>query len=115
MSQSTQEKKAQRDLKAEAAKIVRTLNISGDNRAETQRIVAAVQRGIEYHLKQQSAKARELDKRAKKLKQADSSADVRPEVAPARDRQSFSAVLPWALLALSWLGFVGYLLIEVRF
>ncbi len=115
MSQSAQEKKAQRDLKAEAAKIVRTLNISGDNRAETQRIVAAVQRGIEYHLKQQSAKARELDKRAKKLKQADGSAEVRSAEAPARAQKSFSAALPWVLLALSWMGFVGYLLIEVRF
>lgn len=115
MSQSTQEKKAQRDLKADAAKIVRTLSISGDNRAETQRIVVGVQRGIEYHLKHQSAKARALDKKAKKLKQVDSNSEAGAPAAAAPDRKSSSAFLPWGLLTLSWVSFVGYLMFEAWF
>lgn len=115
MSQSTQEKKAQRDFKAEAAKIVRTLNVSGDNRAETQRIVNGVRRGIEYHLKQQSAKARALDKKAKKLKQVDSNSDASQPLVPPAERNSSTAFLPWGLLVLSWVGFVGYLMLEAWF
>lgn len=115
MSQSTQEKKTQRNLKAEAAKIVRTLNISGDNRAETQRIVVGVQRGVEYHLKHQSAKARALDKKAKKLNQVDNNSDAGVPATTASNQKPSPAFLPWGLLVLSWVGFVSYLLLEAWF
>lgn len=115
MSQSAQEKKTQRDLKAEAAKIVRTLIIRGESRAETQRIVSGVQRGIEYHLKQQSVRARELDKKAKKLKQIDSHSGAPSAAAPTAGREYSSVLLPWGLLALSWVGFMGYLMFEAWF
>lgn len=115
MSQSTQEKKAQRSLRAEAAKIVRSINVSGDSRAETQKIIAGVQRGIEFHLKQQSARARELDKKAKKLKQGDGNSEPHTPSPAAPNRAPTAQFLPWALLALSWIGFAGYLMFEANF
>ncbi|MDQ2075687.1 DUF2956 family protein [Marinimicrobium sp. ABcell2] len=107
------DKKASRDLKSEAAKIVRAVNAQGESRAETQRINAAVQRAMEHHLRQHSAKARELDKKAKKVQRLQASDDTatddsianvtEPGVAP-------GARLPWALLAVSWILFAAYFL-----
>jgi len=105
------DKKASRELKNEAAKIIRALNIQCETRGETQRLHAAVQRAIEYHLRQHSAKARELDKKAKKLQRFETSDDSAPE--PVTTVSNASATrLPWLLLALSWALFIGYLLLD---
>jgi hypothetical protein len=67
---------------------------------------------MEQFLRQQSEKARELDKRIKKVKrlaegskQADTSAAVDTVV---KNRQPLT-ILPWALLILSWIFFTAYL------
>lgn len=108
MSSSVKNKKTSRDLKAEAAKIVKAINLQGESRAETQRLVAGVQRAMEHHLRQHNAKARELDKKAKKLKQIDAEQSTDDHEAAAPRPNSRKAWLPWLLLTLSWLLFVGY-------
>lgn len=110
MNQSVK-KKASRDLKAEAAKIVKAISLQGDSRAETQRLVSGVQRAMEHHLRQHNTKARELDKKAKKLKQLDAAQSTDETVPPVQTRVRHAA-LPWILLALSWVVFGCYLIYE---
>ena len=105
------DKKASRELKNEATKIIRAVNIQGESRGETQRLQAGVHRAIEYHLRQHSAKARELDKKAKKLHRREETSDANPELVTASS-STFTARLPWLLLALSWTLFIGYLLLD---
>lgn len=111
MNQSVKNKKASRDLKAEAAKIVKAINLQGDSRAETQRLVSGVQRAMEHHLRQHNAKARELDKKVKKIKQLNA-APGSDDAAPPEQTRARHGVLPWILLALSWVGFACYLVYE---
>lgn len=105
------DKKASRELKNEAARIVRAVNIQGESRGETQRLQAGVQRAVEYHLRQHSAKARELDRKAKKLHRLESVGDAEPELTKAPAGTGIPR-LPWLLLAGSWVLFVGYLLLD---
>ena|SRR5690554_6814321 len=105
------DKKASRELKNEAAKIIRAVNIQGESRSETQRLQAGVQRAIEYYLRQHSAKARELDKKTKKLHRLESVSDSAPELTTAPPN-TVTTRLPWLLLMLSWALFIGYLLLE---
>lgn len=114
MTREVKQKKLSRDLKSEAASLVKAVNVKGDSRAETQRIVAGVQRALEYHLRQHSAKARALDKKAKKLKQHESALEDaqdsnEPESENARSYSGSKGWLPWLLLAVSWSVFAGYL------
>lgn len=115
MNQSVKNKKASRDLKAEAAKIVKAINLQGESRAETQRLVAGVQRAMEHHLRQHNAKARELDKKAKKLKQMDVAQNLGHNAVPTSRPDAHKAWLPWLLLALSWLLFAGYFVYGLAF
>lgn len=105
-------RKEARDIRAEALKIANSQHIEGQTREQTRLIAAGIQRGMEQFLRQQSEKARELDKRVKKVKrlaegskQADTSAAVGTVV---KDRQPLT-ILPWALLILSWIFFTAYL------
>lgn len=100
-------KKEVRDLKAEALKIANMIHIEGQTKAETKLIANGIQRGMEMFLRQQSERARELDKRAKKIKQMGqvvSSAATDGEVESVRD-DSGTVKLPWLLLAISWVLF----------
>lgn len=105
-------RKEARDIRAEALKIANSQHIEGQTREQTRLIATGIQRGMEQFLRQQSEKARELDKRIKKVKrlaegpkQADTSAAVDTVV---KDRQPLT-ILPWALLILSWIFFTAYL------
>lgn len=105
-------RKDARDIRAEALKIANSQHIEGQTREQTRLIATGIQRGMEQFLRQQSEKARELDKRIKKVKrlaegskQADTSAAVDTVV---KDRQPLT-ILPWALLILSWIFFTAYL------
>lgn len=65
----TKQKKDSRDIRAEAQKIANSIKIDGQSPAETKAIANGIQRGMEVFLRQQSEKARDLDKRTKKVKQ----------------------------------------------
>lgn len=105
-------RKEARDIRAEALKIANSQHIEGQTREQTRLIAAGIKRGMEQFLRQQSEKARELDKRIKKVKrlaegskQADTSAAVDTVV---KNRQPLT-ILPWVLLILSWIFFTAYL------
>ncbi len=88
-------------------KVAKATQRPGQTKEQTKLIAQGIKKGIEQYKKQQSAKARELDKRLKKVRhqQEEITTDhVQPEVVT-EYRQS---KLAWILLLLSWTGFVLY-------
>lgn len=104
----TKQKKDARDIRAEALKIANTIKTEGQTSVETKAIANGIQRGMELFLRQQSEKTRDLDKRAKKVKQLaskltqDQHADEKEVVA----NEQAASKLPWILLAASWVLFL---------
>ena len=96
--------------KDEAMKVARATQRPGQTKEQTRLIAQGIQKGIDQYKKQQKAKARELDKKLKRVKrQANNSESV---VTEPREvvvyRQHW---LPWGLLAASWAGMAIYFLI----
>lgn len=88
---------------AEALQIARGTQRPGQTKEQTRLIAQGIQKGIEQYKKQQNARARELDKKLKKVNRQLASPDaleieVREKVIY---RQHW---LPWALLVLSLLA-----------
>jgi hypothetical protein len=106
-------KKDGRDIRAEALKIARSIQVEGQTNADTKAIATGVQRGMEMFLRQQSEKSRDLDKRLKKAKLLTSLQPGAPEVATSQ--QPVVVRLPWVLLGLSWVIFVGVAALAWRF
>jgi Protein of unknown function (DUF2956) len=104
------QKKDARDIRADAAKITNAIKIDGQTSAETRAIANGIQRGMELFLRQQSEKARELDKRTKKVKQlanqlTQQKPDEEKEVVSTQQKQP---LLPWILLIASWILFLVF-------
>ncbi|WP_445396625.1 DUF2956 family protein [Zobellella sp. An-6] len=94
----------------EAERIARATQRPGQTKEQTRLIAQGIQKGIEEYKKQQKAKARAADKARKQQarRQDEETADeaLPLDEAPA---SSSASLLPWLLLALSWLGFGLYL------
>jgi len=91
----------------DARRIARGTQRPGQTKEQTKLIEQGIRKGIELYKKQQSAKARELDKKLKKVSQqtespAASQIEVREKVVY---KQHW---LPWALLVASWLAMAAY-------
>ncbi len=104
----SKQRKDARDIRADALKIVNTIKTEGQTPVETKAIANGIQRGMELFLRQQSEKTRELDKRAKKVKQL---SNQLTQQKPADEKEETENIptqprLPWILLALSWALFV---------
>lgn len=93
----------------EAMRIARGTQRPGQTKEQTKLIAQGIQKGIELYKKQQSAKARELDKRHKKAKrQID-----QPEIHEIETQEKViyrQHWLPWVLLVLSWVAMAVYFL-----
>ena len=92
----------------EAVRIARGTQRPGQTKEQTRLIAQGIKKGIEKYKKQQSAKARELDKRRKKAGR---------ESAPAEEPEMPEKViyrqhpLPWVLLVLTWVAVAAYWLV----
>jgi hypothetical protein len=91
----------------EAMRIARGTQRPGQSKEQTKLIAQGIQKGIEQYKKQQSAKARELDKKLKKVNQQLAPPEARELEVQERMvyRQHW---LPWVLLVLSWLAMAAY-------
>jgi len=98
LSEATQE---------EAIRIARGTQRPGQTREQTKLIAQGIQKGIEQYKKQQSAKARELDRRLKKVDQQPATPEL-PEVEVQERVVYRQRWLPWVLLVLSWLAMTAY-------
>jgi hypothetical protein len=87
----------------EAMRIARGTQRPGQTKEQTRLIAQGIQKGIEQYKKQQSARARELDRNIKKVKQ-----HILPHETPAIEVQEKVVYrqhrLPWLLLVLSWIA-----------
>ncbi|MGM8225769.1 DUF2956 domain-containing protein [Cellvibrio sp. ARAG 10.3] len=106
-------KKEARDIRAEALKIANSQQVEGQTREQTRLIASGIQRGMEQFLRQQSEKARELDKRVKKVRrlaiqQSSELATDTTEIQRVAQVPIKKAWLPWGLLIISWMLFAGY-------
>lgn len=90
--------------KEDAIKIARSTQRPGQTKEQTRLIAQGIQKGIEQYKKQQSSKARELDKRLKKASDISSPGDTDTESSPRTDITK-NCKLPWMLLIFSWTGF----------
>ncbi|WP_028024707.1 DUF2956 domain-containing protein [Enterovibrio calviensis] len=100
------------ETQQEAMKIAKATQRQGQSKEETKLIAQGIEKGIALYKKQQKAKARERDKDKKKQQRqknitASQAAHNVTEV-PEAESTSSSNHLPWILLLLSWIGFVGY-------
>lgn len=86
----------------EATRIARGTQRPGQTKEQTKLIAQGIQKGIEQYKKQQSAKARELDKKHKKTKQKVTASDV-PDIKIQERIVYRQHWLPWSLLVLTWL------------
>ena len=106
MAKYTQGSRISSQTQEEAMNIARATQRPGQTKEQTRLIAQGIQKGIDQYKKQYKAKARELDKKLKKASnqpQTEVQIDTREVI---KHRQS---LLPWLLLALSWLGFGLYL------
>jgi hypothetical protein len=98
----------------EAMRIARGTQRPGQTKEQTRLIAKGIQHGIEQYKKQQSAKARELDRNRKKVKQqiespGTSEIVVSEIVIEEKEKQVHGRPwLPWTLLVLSWVLFAVY-------
>ena len=102
----------------EAAQIAKATQKPGQTKEQTKLIAQGIEKGIALYKKQQKEKSRQADKakkRAQKQKQIeqaiDSNAPTQQDIDPQHASQR-SRFLPWTLLAISWVGFIAYLLIN---
>ena len=99
----------------EAEKLAKANQRPGQTKEQTKLIAQGIQKGIEQYKKQQKSKARELDKRLKSFKKTtqneiqttNTSSLGEEKIKITRSFQS----LPWVLLILSWLLFIGYIIL----
>lgn len=95
-------------------KIAKATQKPGQTKEQTKLISQGIEKGIALYKKQQKEKARQADKakkkvqRAKQTQQADVDDSVETTVLKSTESTN-SALIPWVLLVVSWVGFVVYL------
>ena len=93
----------------EAVRIARGRQRPGQTKEQTKLIAQGIQEGIKQYRKQQNARARELDKKLKKVKQQLASPEVHEIEVQVQEKVVYRQHwLPWAVLVLSWLAMVAY-------
>lgn len=96
------------ETKDEAMKVAKATQRPGQTKEQTKLIAQGIQKGIDQYKKQQKSKARELDKKLKKVstvnnQQMDEDPQQQEQVS-----QDKTSSLPWVLLIASWIGFAAY-------
>ncbi|NQZ10844.1 MAG: DUF2956 domain-containing protein [Algicola sp.] len=91
----------------EAEAVAKATQRPGQTKEQTKLIAQGIQKGIEEYKKRNKGKARELDKKLKKVssQQPQTSDEVDEVIEP----QNKANLLPWILLVVSWIGFAAYL------
>ena len=94
------------ETKDEALKIAKATQKPGQTKEQTKLIAQGIEKGIAEYKKRQKSKARDRDKLRKqelKTKQRQRQ-EADSEHQPSTTKQA--NILPWLLLALSWIGFI---------
>lgn len=95
----------------EALIVAKNIQKPNQSKEQTKLIAAGIEKGIAVYKKQHKAKLREQDKQRKKTKRSQETIIQSPEINE-ESTSSPAHKLPWFLLAISWFGFVGYLVVS---
>lgn len=101
------------ETQTEAMKIAKSTQKPGQTKEQTKLIAQGIEKGIAQYKKQQKERNRQADKAKKKQqreKQRQADDVVELDSANVEAPTSKPAVLPWALLVLSWAGFAAYIM-----
>ncbi|MEH6473498.1 MAG: DUF2956 domain-containing protein [Halopseudomonas sp.] len=105
---SKQKNSVSEQTQNEATTIARSTQKPGQTKEQTKLVAQGIQKGIEQYKKQQKAKARELDKRLKKVAQPQPSTLSTDQPNSDSNNTGKASALPWVLLLASWVLFAGY-------
>ncbi len=102
--------KISKEMQVKAMQVAKGTQKKGQTKAQTKLIVQGIEKGIAEYKKQQSKKYREIDKQRKQqVKQQKKHTIEYVQNKVCSDSGNTVNKLPWILLVVSWLGFVGYL------
>ncbi|WP_025563480.1 DUF2956 domain-containing protein [Psychromonas sp. SP041] len=88
----------------EALAMAKKVQKPGQTKEQTRLITLGIQKGIAEYKKLAKSKQRDADKaKKKKAPVVDIESDINTN-----EHKSKKHFLPWALLVLSWIGFIGY-------
>ncbi len=97
----------------EAMKVAKATQKPKQTKEQTKLIALGIEKGIAEYKKQQKSKARDRDKSRKqevraKARTAETADSDTADIETKPNRQ----LLPWGLLVISWIGFVGFYLLK---
>ena len=105
MTKYSRKNKVSEETKEEALKVARGTQRPGQTKEQTKLISQGIQKGIDLYKKQYKAKARELDKKLRRV-----SSNKLSNNAPEQQQKPVKGnKIAWYLLAISWLGFAVYI------
>ncbi|GAA5136972.1 DUF2956 domain-containing protein [Thalassotalea piscium] len=99
--------KVSTETQEQAMKVAKATQKKGQTKEQTKLIAQGIEKGIAEFKKQQSKKLRERDKQRKKV--VKSQKEITAELPQEKAGFNVSKVLPWLLLAVSWLGFIIFI------
>jgi len=110
MSNYSKKNRVSDKTKDDAIKIARGTQRPGQTKEQTKLIAQGIQKGINQYKKQQSVKARDLDKKLKKVavNRVSNESSTDSSLEPAVVKSNY---LPWLLLIISWFGFAAYIVL----
>ena len=110
MSTYSKKNRVSDNTKNDAMKIARGTQRPGQTKEQTKLISQGIKKGIDQYKKQQSARARELDKKLKKaaITSFSNKPSTNHSIEPVAIKNNN---LPWVLLIISWLGFAAYIVL----
>jgi hypothetical protein len=97
------------EVEAQALKTAKATQKPGQTKEQTKLIAQGIEKGIAEYKKQQGKKLREIDKQRKQSQKAKLVENKQPEIEHENAINQPKPLLPWILLAASWLGFVVYI------
>ena len=104
----------------EALKLARGIKEQGQTKEQTRVVAKGIRKGIEQYKKQQKSKARELDKKLKKVNRQEQLLQSTQSVQANNSDSSLApgshspgTRLPWLLLVITWLGIAAYAIFEL--
>ncbi|XQW86090.1 DUF2956 domain-containing protein [Thalassotalea piscium] len=100
-------KKVSAVTQEQALKVAKGIQKKGQTKEQTKLIAQGIEKGIAEYKKQQSKKSRERDKQRKKS--INIHHETRSEVEQETPERISFNLLPWCLLALSWIGFILFI------
>jgi hypothetical protein len=100
------------ETQQQALKVAKSTQRPGQTKEQTRLIAQGIEKGIAEYKKRQKQLAREADKAKKKStkqKQTLAPESTQSEQTLSTPNKS-NAYLPWTLLVISWLGFIGFVM-----